>query len=148
MKKYAISRTLVAMTLLVIAAVAWLLYIVLMGDVSSTSRWLSVAVILLLLLPVPYIVLHTTETADQFIIRKLWGSKTFSKSQYAVQPISQQDLGFTLRLCGSSAWVFWGYFRSAKLGNYFAQHMGEQNLLLLTDKSSGKRYVIDAPAGE
>ncbi len=105
-------------------------------------------IVFVVLTPVPRIPLSVSETADSIVIRQIFGKKVFDKKEYNIKPVQlSRGSYFSIRRCfGSSAWVFWGYFWDKNIGGYFAQHVGDRNLLLLTRKRDGKKYLIDQPA--
>ncbi len=146
-KRPSFSRQLVLMNITAIPLVAFLLFY--MGTQASTNEQIILGAILLILLsPLLRVPLNVNETNDSIIIRQIIGQKVFDKKQYDIKTVQLSSSGLfsTLRCFGSAIWVFWGYFWDKNIGGYFAQHVGDRNLLLLIRKRDGKKYLIDQPA--
>lgn len=79
-------------------------------------------------------------------VKYLIGSTTYQKEDYDIIEIDKSDLGNTLQVFGSGGFGgVWGWFKSRKIGEFYASFLNEKNLLLLRNKETNKQYVIDRP---
>ncbi len=88
-----------------------------------------------------------TVTPERIVIKQFIGEKVFERAEYDIRAIrlDPDRTFYATRWWSSPSWVKWGYYSWGEIGMFFAQHVGDKDLLLLTRKRDGKKYVIDNP---
>lgn len=137
-----ISMSLMVVTLIVVAIIVF--SICNFESLNNEQKYVLIGVIVLLLLPIAWIPIKVIETSDHITIKKVVGRKTFVKKDYSVEKIDYLPSP-TLRLFACSIWVYWGIFWSKNIGRYYGLHLQASNLILLTNKKTGNKILIDAP---
>lgn len=138
-----ISKSLIIVTLIVVAIIVFsLCNLNLLG--SDLLKCVLIGVIILLLLPIAWIPIKVTETSDYITIKKVVGRKIFAKKDYTIEKVDYLS-STTIRLFASNVWVYWGIFWSKNIGRYYGIHIQMTNLLLLTNKMTGSKVLIDTP---
>lgn len=109
----------------------------------------TVVIIAALLVVLPILKMPTSVQEDDDCIRinQVVGHKVFLKKEYVITPIKTKS-SFSVRMFATSVYLYWGYFWSKSLGTFYALCVNNSNLIMLTNKDTGNKIVIDAPAGE
>ena len=100
-----------------------------------------------ILYPVLWMPRRIIITPEEIRLKLVVGEKVFLKSDYDIQPISAFSCKyvFTIRLFATSVFLYWGYFWNKPLGRFFALCVSSSDLVMLTRKSDGAKFVIDSP---
>ncbi len=104
----------------------------------------AVIVALCLILPILKMPVEVEETADCIRLKLIVGERKFDKKEYEIEPLAGPH-SFTIRLFATSFLLYWGYFWNSTLGRHYALCVNSGRLVLLTDKKTGKKTVIDSP---
>ena len=109
----------------------------------------TVVIIAALLVVLPILKMPTSVQEDDDCIRinQVVGHKVFRKKEYTITPIKTKS-SFSVRMFATSVYLYWGYFWSKSLGSFYALCVNNSNLVMLTNKESGAKIVIDAPTKE
>ncbi len=144
MTLHCISKTVVFSTVIAVLAIIGLIVAICTTE-SLCWQFFLAFLVLVLLYPLTRVPIRSTQEGSIIHIRQLIGHKEFDLRHYESKAIALHQLGGVIRAFGSSAWCYVGIFYSKRMGFYHALHMSNKNLLLLTHRKSGKRYVIDVP---
>lgn len=137
------SRILIIYSIVISIIVGYALYYAFTkGSVSIIL--VSVIAALLIVLPILKMPIGIHEDNESIIIKQIIGKKVYLKKEYVVARIKTDSL-FTIRLFATSVFLYWGYFWSKSIGTFYALCVDSSNLIMLTNKKTGSKIVIDSP---
>jgi len=143
-RKLVPSLSLIAYSLLIYAIVGYAVYYA-FTEGGTAVRIAAIAAAVLILLPLLKLPIRISEDDNSIRIRQIVGEKVFMKKDYTIERVNTNSL-FSIRLFATSLFLYWGYFWNKSLGKFYAQCVGNSNLVMLTKKSDDSKIVIDSPS--
>ena len=137
------SKTLITYSIIISAIVSYAVYYA-FTEGNASIKLAAIIAASLVVLPVLKMPISIHEDNDSIRIRLIVGEKAFLKNEYAITHIKTKS-PFSIRLCATSVFLYWGYFWTKSMGTFYALCVDESNLIMLTNKNDGSKIVIDAP---
>lgn len=144
-KYFSPSNSVIIITVVCVLIICSLLYLFL---VDTYPRYLYLSIAIFLILPIFKAPLYTDYSNKEIIVRYLIGGKKFNLEEYTISSVKPEDIGLSIRIFASGGFLgFFGWYNSKNLGKFYSLRMNTDDMLLLVNKKTGMKYIINNPFG-
>lgn len=140
------SNTTLVISSIVVLLLIYMTYVAITTDDVKLRITFLIFVIIMVAVPIFMTPVKVESDANKIRVKYILSNTTYQKKDFDIVEIKKSDLGPTIRLFASGGFLGnIGWFKSSKIGTFYGSFLNEKNILLLKNKKTGKKYIIDRP---